>query len=179
MTDPGIATRYARALYEAARDRKQLDRVNEDMKTVAHLFEELPQVTAFCRREQKSREAEMELIGIAFLPYVGEMTGELLKALVRNGRITVLPDLPPAFTRVQDRYSDILRVRVESARQLDAETIGNIAKKMVARTGSTVEIEAKINSALMGGLRIDWDNMRIEMSAAHRVKQMKTWMKSI
>lgn len=179
MTDTGIAVRYARALYEAAGERELLDEVRDDVRTLERILREVPQVTAFCRQERDSRNAEMELVKIAFLPYVGEMTGELLKTLVRNGRTGVLPDLPAAFHRVEEIHNNILQVVVEAAREPEKEQVERVRRKLAEKTGREVKVDVKIKPELMGGIRIGWEHMSIDMSAANRLKRMKAWLKSI
>ena len=179
MTDTGVAIRYARALYEAAEERELLYEVSDNVRTLERILMEVPQITTFCRQERDRRSAEMELLKIAFLPYVEEMTGELLKTLVRNGRIGILPDIPAAFHRLEELHKDILEVVAEVAREADQELIEDIRNKMTVRTGREVKVEVRIKPELMGGVRIRWEHMSIDMSVAYRLKQMKAWMKSI
>lgn len=173
MTDTGIAVRYARALYESAREQDILNVAVEDVSTLEHVLQEIPQIADFCRQERDSRSAELELLNLAFFPYVSEMTNNLLRALLRNGRIEVLPHLPAAFHRVEDLHNDIMRVSVEVAREPESDLVEKVEKKLVDRLGSKVEVEWVIKPELIGGIRIGWDNKRIDMSAAHRLRQMK------
>ena len=178
MIDTGIAFRYARALFELAQERNLSAEAAEDMATLKRILDEVPQARRFCLRERDNRIAEMEFVEIALLPHVSDLTGETLKTAIRNGRIGILPFLPGAYRSVQDLYEDTRRVLLETAVAAEPGLARRVEEAMERRLGKHVELELRTAPEIIGGLRISWNSRLIDLSAATRLKQMRSWIKS-
>ena len=178
MIDTGVAFRYARALYELARERGLSGEAVRDMAALERIFAEIPEARGFCLRERDNRKSEWDFLEIALLPYVGGLTGETLKAAVRNGRVGILPFLAGAYAAVRERYEDTMRVLLETAREPEADAVEDVRAAMARRTGKSVDMETAVVPSLLGGLRISWDSRLIDLSAASRLKRMRAWIKT-
>ncbi len=180
MIDTGVAFRYARALYDLAREQDRSDQVVEDMAVLRRLFSEIPELRRYCLRQRKrdSSASEREFAEIALLPYLGDLTGRTVAVAIRNGRIGILPFLPAAYRTVSDRSEGTVRVLLETAREPASEIVEQVRASMERRTGKRVRMETAVTPEILGGVRISWDSRLIDLSAAFRLKRMRAWIKT-
>jgi F-type H+-transporting ATPase subunit delta len=174
-----VALRYARALFEAARENGVIESITRDVSVIKEIFAKVPRIKQYCLQAHKKRASELDFINIAFLPYVGKFTQELLKLAVGNGRITSLPFIPMAFESIMDKESDSVLVGLETAHESGDEFVQRIARKMEKRIGKKIKIEKRIVPGLLGGFRILWQNRILDMSAAGRLKKISRLLRSV
>ena len=178
MTDTGIAVRYARALYETAAEQGTAAEMAEDMAAMEQILAEVPQIRSYCLRERERHTAELEFIDIAFVPYVGELTGRLLHMAVLNGRLAAIPFIPQAYREIAERAAGTVHVVVEVAQEPEPGLLERIEAKMRGRTGREIRLELRVTPEIQGGIRISWDSRLIDMSVSARLRQMRRWIKA-
>ena len=79
------------------------------------------------------------------------------------------------FIAMYYEKAGIVRVKAESAFPLDDEQKKRLTEKLEKNTGARVEIEYVIDPALIGGMKLDFGNRRIDGSVRaklHRVGEM-------
>ena len=179
MIDTGIAVRYARAFYELARENGGLAEAAEDMAALARIFREVEGVKSYCLRREAGGKEDLELLRAAFFPYIGEPARRLLQTAVQNGRTAMLPFLPDAFQRVTDREENIQAVLIETAVEGGSDIADNAVRALAARTGRNVRIEFRVVPEILGGMRIYMDSRLIDLSTAHRLSQLRRWIKGV
>ncbi len=177
MSGQIVVKRYARALFEASREQGRIEDVRDDMNFITSLLSEAPQIREYCLARHTSRNNEWDFVSSAFLPYISEITGRTLEALVRNGRLGGIPFLPDAFQEQEDRESCTLPLRIESVQPLSREILGLLEEKMHGKTGRRLRMENSLKPEILGGIRIIWDNRMMDLSLQGRLKKMKRLLK--
>jgi len=168
-----VARRYAQALYEIAIEHNVMGQVKEDMRAISIVLEGAPEIRRYCFRINLNRGDEKEFINIAFIPYVGSFTRQLLEILVRNRRLSSLPFLPVAFDGILDEKAGVVTVDIESAHQLTESIISGIREKMKRRIGKEINIRRRILPELLGGFRILWRNKIVDFTVRGRLKELR------
>jgi F-type H+-transporting ATPase subunit delta len=143
------------------------------MDTVDRIANGIPEVRRWCLRPAAETRLAPRFIETAFLPYVGDLTANLLRTAVRHGRMAVLPFLPAAFRDIRTQESDRVTVLMELVHEPDAETFRIISDRMKARIGRPVSLESRVVPELVGGLRFSWENRVIDLSVAGRMQALR------
>ncbi len=177
MTESGLAVRYARALYETARESSSLKEAAADISALAGIFSQVEGVREYCLRGDNGRNEGIEFCRIAFAPYVSELAERLLEAAVRNGRIAILPLLPDAFQQVADREEGITPVLVDTAFDPGNDLAERLDPLFETLAGRSVRVEYRHRPEILGGVRILMNSKLIDMSTAHRLQEMRRWLK--
>src|SRR5690349_7858327 len=173
MSLPQVARCYARALHETARDTGDLPRVVDDMAALSKLFQDLPDVLAWCRGGDSHDASAGEFVRTAFLPVVGPLTGRTLQLAAANGRLYVIPLLPPAFDAELAAQSPTVRVTLETAQPPDDELVALIGARVAQRTGRHPEVVSAVVPALVGGFRAFWQSRLWDCSARARLAALR------
>jgi F-type H+-transporting ATPase subunit delta len=174
-----LSMRYAKALYLVASEMGIVPAVADDLRGIKRIVSEIPEVMRYCLDSRASRIREMEFVESAFLPYVGEQVAETIRIMVRNGRLAAIPLLPDAFSAIAERETDTVLIILESAHELETETVETIIARMEQRTSKKVHLQGRIAKELLGGFRILWDNRLIDMSVAGRLRKLRSLVKSV
>lgn len=178
MNDLNTSARYATALYEVATERECLKGILQDMAFIENLFNSADEIKQFCLKPHTGGSQEMLFVETAFLPYVSDLTGNMITAAVNNGRLSMLPLLPEAFQDVYDKRSGIARVLLETAHEPAEGLLDIVTERMRKRTGKAVRVEHKVNSELLGGLKVWCEGRLIDNSAAGRLVRLRRLLKS-
>lgn len=176
MNGTGVALRYATALYEVADESGEGDAVARDMVTLRTIFGEVPGLTAYCGRAGVTLDDAVAMTQTAFVPYVSEITAQTLLTAVRNGRLEALPLLAAAYDRVAASRSEALSVTLETAVPASDETISVVEARMRERTGKPVAVRARVVPEILAGMRVRWMDRVIDLSAATRVKRLRSYL---
>ncbi|MFT7671222.1 MAG: F-type H+-transporting ATPase subunit delta [Planctomycetota bacterium] len=173
IIDP-VTMRYTEALFGLATDlgivdqiRAEVDRLNVEVsdETVgAWLFD--------ARIPQVDRRAQLDKVTGEFHEILRNFVGLLFD---RN-REVVLHKLSAAFRAQWLASRGSVEGHVESALALDAAEISELSSALGARLGKEVILENRINSDLVGGVRVFVDNKLIDYSAKGRLEGLRRKM---
>ena len=172
-----LVKRYVLALYEAAIEASVLDDVKKDIQVLGSLLSEAPQIAEYCRSPHNSRIDEKKFVETAFIPYLHDFTGRMILALCENGRLAAIPLIPAAFAELMEIKGDSITALVESAGEMTADTIAEIAKKLEKQSGKKVRVETSVVPKLIGGFRIIRQNRILDLSVSGRIKKLRMLLK--
>ncbi len=148
-----IARRYARALFAIGADKAQFEAFGSEVSSLAALFTgsaELRQAleNPVFQMSQRRRVLERLLPQVAPSPDVQKFALLLLE----RRRITLLPRIAEAFSRLTDERLGRLRATITSPKALDAGTVASVTRALESRTGKKILAETRIDPGLIGGI---------------------------
>ena len=176
----GLAARYAAALFDLADEKKQLDQVAGDLRDVQAMIADSPDLRRLLRSPVLSREAQAQAMG-ALLERAG--TGELVRRFValvaRNRRMFALPEMIAAYLQQLAQRRGEMRAEVTAARPLDERQRAALAEALRRAVGGSVELEMKVDPALIGGLVVRVGSRMIDSSLRSKLQRLQLAMKGI
>jgi F-type H+-transporting ATPase subunit delta len=163
--------RYARALFELANEKGELQAVQAGVERLGQLADDAefrallldPRLT-----EQRKASAVQEFLGA---DGVGTLNG-LLALLQRRKRFALLAEIPSAFQDFADAAAGRVRGVVESAQELDGAALSALEQSLSRGTGKEVSLQVKIQPDLLGGVRVTLAGTRYDGSARGRLDQI-------
>lgn len=172
-----VVKRYARALFETARDSGSLEEVKSDVAVIDKICSGAVEIRQYCLTPHRHLAKEIDFIKIAFIPYVGVLTGRLLLTAVSNGRIAAIPFLPSAMKEIEAVTGNTIEVLLESATKPDKDFLKKLEERLGKRTGKKIDLKIKIARELLGGFRIIWQNRILDMSVTGRLRKIRVLLK--
>lgn len=176
MSGQLVVKRYVKALILVAEEAGIMDSVKKDIDTVSRILKER-EISDFCLRLNTSRKREVEFVKTAFIPYVSEYTGRFIMVMTENGRIAALPLVGTAFEEIMEQRGGYATVLLETAHEPDDKLITLIKNRMAERLRKNIILKTAVESNLLGGFRIIWQNRIIDMSVKGRLKKMRVILK--
>jgi F-type H+-transporting ATPase subunit delta len=152
-SDGGVATRYARALFDLASAQKLADPVGAELEALAATYggsAELRQTLENPVFRLSERRALLEKLLPRLAPSPQVRTFALL--LLERGRISALPTIARIYRDMVDGSLGQVRGTVTSARPLDPATQAAVQRALEKRVGKKVLLQATVDPDLIGGI---------------------------
>ena len=148
-----VAKSYAKALFELARERNQIDAIGKELETVAEEIAQQPQLLAFLSRPWVAAAAKRGAAGeMANRLGVSPLTRDFLALVAARNRADHLSAIAGAFRALDDGTKGRVRVKLRTAIALtdaERETLrGRLARMLQARE---LVIDESVDPELLGG----------------------------
>ena len=143
------AKRYAQAVFEIALGRKELDRWQSDLRTIASLGEDST-VIAWLENPKFRFDDKVRLLSER-LGDLNPLTLNLVYLLVARGRLSMIGSIADEYQRLLDSYRGIEPAEVITAVPLDDDDKLRLGERLGAVVGKKVVVKPKVDSSLIGG----------------------------
>ena len=167
-----IASVYARSLFEVALDTGKLDVVHEQLDQFATALQGDRNLQVFLFSPYFSSEEKKDGLRKA-VTEADPAVENFLELLVEKHRMPAIFRIQRAFAKLWEREKNFLPVDITSAVELDAVVVEQIGKTIGDQTGRTVEVSAKVEPAIIGGLVVRVGNSILDASIKHRLEQLR------
>jgi F-type H+-transporting ATPase subunit delta len=169
-----LARRYARALRDIGQEESQLRRILGEVEGFAGLLSGTPEVgdmlfAAHVNRRDKAEWLEGAVAKLGFLP----TTKNFLLLLVEKERMDVLPQILVELRRMVEEIEGIERVEVTSSVALSAAQRDQLSAAIAAKTGKKIELEEKIDPAVLGGMVVKVGSTVYDGSVRTQIHQIR------
>jgi F-type H+-transporting ATPase subunit delta len=112
-----VAKRYARALFEIALEKKQLELVESDLKTLKKGYRESEEFRELVDSPIISNQAKKQIFTEVYQKRLQELTFKFMLLLIQKNREMLLMQVIDDLSDLSDQYHGILRGEVFSARR--------------------------------------------------------------
>src|SRR4051794_150002 len=167
-----IAAVYARSLFEVASERDKLDDVREQIGAFADALNETRELQVFFFSPYFSTAEKQDGLDRAVTD-ADEIVVNFLKLLIENHRMPVIFRVRSAFEQLWQEENKLLPVTVTSAVELDQGTVDQIGKRIAEQTGRKIDLSAKVDPEILGGMVVRVGNSILDASIRNRLEQLR------
>lgn len=167
-----IASKYASALYELALENNQLDIYQEQIRFVLNSLDENKEFFDVLNSKFISVKEIHDIIDKTFIGIEIDIIS-LLKIIVENHRVEILRDVLVSFNSMCNSYKGITEGILYSAFDLDKKTIEDIELAIGKKENRKVSLIFKIDSSLIGGVKVVINNHIYDGSVKNKLSEMK------
>jgi F-type H+-transporting ATPase subunit delta len=177
MTDDRI-NGYAQGIFEMARAEGNLERVEDELLSVARAVETAPELRSNLTDPQLPLEKKQGIIDELLDGRASSLTVGVIQLLLGQGRASELPAIATAVAAAAAASRDKELAEVRSAVPLDDETVDRIAAALGRATGRTVEVKVVVDPDLIGGIVARVGDTVIDGSIAKRMDSLRQAVRS-
>jgi F-type H+-transporting ATPase subunit delta len=175
-----VAGRYAAALFEIAKDERQLPQVEADVKAFQRLLDESADLRRLVRSPVISAEDQAKALGaILAKAGTGPLTTNFLKLIARNRRLFAVADMLKNFRALAARERGEVSADVASAHPLSADQMNALEDALRIQVGKDVRINSRVDPNLLGGLIVKIGSRMIDSSLRTKLNNLKVAMKGV
>jgi F-type H+-transporting ATPase subunit delta len=167
-----IAEVYARSLFEVASERDKLDVVREQLGAVADALAEDRELSVFFFSPYFSTEEKRDGLGRVLVD-ADETIVNFLELLIEKHRMPVLFRIRRVYDTLWERENKVLPVEITSAVELDEQTVKGIGERIGERTGQHVELTARVEPDILGGVVLRVGNQILDASIRNRLERLR------
>jgi F-type H+-transporting ATPase subunit delta len=168
-----IARPYAEALFKAAGGDGAA--LKDQMAALAALAAD-PLLQQFADNPKVGADQVFDVVaGVALQKGVSlhAKAGNLLRAVLDNGRFGALPEIAAQFAALVNAQSGVSDARVESAFPIDAAQLAEVVATLEKRFGRKLNASVEVKPELIGGIRVTVGDEVLDTSVKARLEQMK------
>lgn len=179
MLKGAVSRRYARALFDIATAKGIVDQLEAEISGIVEVFntnEELPSLL------HHPRITDAEKIALAEEVFQGKVSDEALnfvRLLLARHRIVFLEDILAEYTELANETRNMVQAQVTTAVPMEENEQQQIKEKLVKMTGKQVQLSAKVDSSIIGGVVVRLGDTVIDGSVARQLAVLKDKLKQV
>ena len=173
-----LAGRYASALFDLARDQRQIESVGKSLDALNQALVDSKDFNELVTSPLVSREEASKALA-AIAPDLGldPVTTNFLGVLARNGRKNQLQNVIRAYRRLAAEHRGETTADVITARPLNDNQLAQLKQQLRARAGRDVTIDATVDPAILGGIVVKLGSQQIDASIRTKLNRLAQAMK--
>jgi F-type H+-transporting ATPase subunit delta len=163
---------YARALFDAAKEKGRLAPVREQFAQVVEAETEVPELRELLRNPQLDPQGRARAIG-DLLEGSDEVLRNFLLLLADKGRSGQLEEIAREFERLVAEEEGIVRGELTTAVALTDEEASELLEQVEQASGRRVEATRNVDPDLIGGIVLQVGSHRLDASVRGRLERLR------
>ena len=167
-----IAQVYARSLFEVAKENDELDEIQEQLGQFADALDESRELQLFFFSPYFSSQEKRDAID-KVVDGGNEHFTNFLELIAERHRMPAVFRMRREFDSLWRKENKLLEVRITSAVELDDDLVKSIGSRIEEQTGQRIDLDANVDSDVIGGLVLRVGNMVMDASVRGRLERLR------
>jgi F-type H+-transporting ATPase subunit delta len=173
-----MAGRYATALFDLAVEANTVEAVKADLDRFDALVAESADLNRLVRSPVFSAEDQLRaLSAVLERAGIGGLAANFLKLATSNRRLFAVRDMIKAFRALVAAYKGEATAEVTVAESLNDRHVEALRAALKAVTGKDVDLDVKIDPAILGGLVVKVGSRMVDSSLRTKLNAIRHAMK--
>jgi F-type H+-transporting ATPase subunit delta len=173
-----LAGRYASALFDLARDERQIESVTASLDKVRQALADSRDFKVLTTSPLVNRDDACKAVAAAADSMgLDPLTRRFLGVLAKNGRLSQLEAVIRTFARLAAQHRGETTAEVTSAYPLNDDQLGALKANLKAGGGKDVAIDAKVDPAILGGIVVRLGSRMIDASIRTKLNTLAQAMR--
>jgi F-type H+-transporting ATPase subunit delta len=174
----GVPGRYARALYELAKETQSVDEVAEDLRQVQTMLDGSEDLRRLVRSPVFRADAQIAALqAILKAIGIGPLASNFILLTARNRRLAALPDSMRGFLALMAAERGEVTAEVISAEKLSAKHVAELKDELTKRMGANIVLLTRTDASLIGGMIVKIGSRMVDNSLKTKLQNLKMIMK--
>ena len=173
MKNPKLSNRYAKALFDFAGEKNQVEEVHGDLQLFANTLKENRELQVLLRNPVVEPQKKHEIFESIFNGTLHDITYQFLDLLLRKRREPDLDTISEEFTKLYHNAHNIKLVNITTAQPLSEKLKDKIVAMLEEQTHATIELHEFVYPDLIGGFVIKMDDQYFDSSILSRFNKLK------
>ena len=173
MTNPRLATRYAKSLLDLSIEQNQLEAVYADMKLLKGINKSNPDFVALLRSPIITADKRDKILDAVIGKNISQISMLFIRLLTTKKRESNLPEIVTAFLEQYNKLKNIQTVKLTTATPISEELKNSIIARVKSADSSAIEIETAVKEELIGGFKLEIGGTLIDASILRDLNDIK------
>lgn len=173
MKNPKLSSRYAKALYDFAAEKNQIEEVNSDLKLFAQTLKENRELQMLLRNPVVEPRQKHQIFEGIFNGSLHDTTYQFLDLLLRKRREPALDTICEQFAKLYNTAHNIKVVKITTAQPLGEELESKILTMFAEQIHATIELQQVIDPEIIGGFVVQMDDQYFDSSILSRFNKLR------
>jgi len=173
VREPGVARKYALALFRAAQEKGRLDAVEADLAAARGLLVMYPRVAHLLGAPEVPEHRKRAFLNGLLTGRVEPLILELLELLLQKGRFPFFGEVIDQFQALAMEARGIVRVKATTAVGLGQAERAKLVEKLHRLTGKTVQMTEQVDPRILGGVVVQLGGKIIDGSVKTALSELR------
>lgn len=173
MKNPKLSGRYAKALFDFAKEKNQVEEVNSDLKLFAQTLKENRELQVLLRNPVIEANQKHKIFESIFNGTLHGTTYQFLEVLLKKKREPALDTICDEFFKLYNDAHNIRTVLIATASPLSEPLKDKIVALLAEQTHATIELQEFVNPTLVGGFVIKMDDFFVDSSIFSKINKLR------
>ena len=173
MKEDVLSRRYARALFELAKERQILANIRKEIEFFHDNLSSNQDLKQFLGAREISKKEKIRTIEKLFQDRVSNVFFNFVLLLLRKNRQVLFPTIFAEFGKLFDRHNKKVRARAYTAVPLEPLALANLKGFLDREFNADVEIENLTDLSIIAGLVVDVNGRVFNSSLQNQLGRLK------
>ena len=175
MSNPRVASRYAKSILDLAVERGQLEEVYADMNYLQRLTKGSREFSNLLRSPVVKADAKIGAIAAVTQGRISAMTTSFLNLMIHKAREANLPEIITSFVSQYKQQKNIRIVKLTTASPVsDALKAAIIAQVKRTEDIQNLELEEVVDPSIIGGFVLQTGDKLIDASISYDLNKIRS-----
>ena len=171
MTEVGSV--YGESLYELAKDESLGALIGQQLAVLQDAFHQEPDFLRLLSSPNLTKAERCQILDQSFRSKVHPYVLNFMKILTEKNYVRYFSDCCDAYSARFNQDNDILTVTAVTAVALTPAQTEKLTEKLSRITGKQIALKNRIESTVLGGMRLDYDGQRLDDTVSHRLDAIR------
>jgi len=172
-SDALVARRYAKALFEVAREKQAVREVEAELKSVIGVLDGHEDLERFLNHPNIAASSKIELLQKIFSGQVREEIINTFRLLIERRREGLLRSLHGHYVNIANEALGQADAEVATAVPLTDEEVRAVGEKFSQLTGKTVRVHNIVKPDILGGIQVQIGDRLYDASLAGKLSRLQ------
>jgi F-type H+-transporting ATPase subunit delta len=173
MKETVLATRYARALFDFAKEQDFLEPVRDDMDTIIKVCEANRDFFLLLRSPIIKSDRKISIIQEIFGSVLREVTLSYLRIITQKHREAHIAGIARQYIVLYNEHKGVKVAHLISAAKVDDELRTKILSYLRKQTNAKIELVEEVDEKLIGGFILRFDGKQYDASIAKKILELR------
>jgi F-type H+-transporting ATPase subunit delta len=175
---PGMAGRYATALFDLAQESNAVDAVKGDLDRFDALVADSGDLNRLVRSPVFSAEEQLQaLTAILDKAGIGGLAARFLKLVTSNRRLFAVRDMISGYRQLVASHKGEATAEVTVAEELKGDHLDALRSALKSVSGKNVDLNVKVDPSIIGGLVVKLGSRMVDTSLRTKLNAIRHAMK--
>lgn len=173
MKSPKLSGRYAKAFFDYATEKNQVEEVYGDLQLFANTLKENRELQVLLRNPIIEANQKHKIFESIFNGTLHETTYQFLEVLLKKRREPALDTICDEFFKLYNAAHNIRSVIIATANPLSQPLRDKILALLTEQTHATIELQEIVDPYLIGGFIIKMDDYFLDSSIHTKINKLR------
>lgn len=174
-----VATRYAQAVFDTAKEAGEINETLEQLRVLHQVLGANADLRQLMRNPGVDPDEKIALLDRAFKGKWSSLVKSCVHVMIALGRVEYLEQMIEAYADKVDIAQGRLRVRVRSARPLNEAVLKRVRSVLSRRENKEIVLSTEIDETLLGGLQLLMGNRIIDNSVRSHIDRLRQQLQTV
>jgi len=173
MNESKITTRYAKALFNLAKENNKLEEIKKDIDIIYNTLNDVELFGEFLHSPIIKVSKKQEIFNYLFKGKVDEISLSFLNLITKNKRENNLKIICLNFIMYYMNHFNIIQASIKTAQVLSKKNIGEFKELLKKSFKSEIELKEQVDEHIIGGFILTIEDNQYDASVATKLKNIK------